>query len=144
MVRGQDQLADQDARDNVVAAVARILKFKSANIEAQTVFNSWIKHLPAKVDVQEARFVNGYLADTIINNAELAYKKTPENIPVLAKRILLILQSKTVRGGDIERMRECLEVIWEKAKSRGETQLVKKELNAEESALLGTIVKTDV
>jgi uncharacterized protein (DUF433 family) len=60
------------ARDNAISSIGKILKYQATSIPFSELWSKWICYLPICIDVNEARFVHEFVADTLISKPEIA------------------------------------------------------------------------
>jgi len=58
------------ARDNAISALGKVVRYQTANVDAQTIIPGWLNLLPLKHDVEEAKIQNEILADLLLEHPQ--------------------------------------------------------------------------
>ena len=90
-----------NARDNAIAALGRVLRYQSQNVDTARWLPFWIKLLPAKFDKPEARLMHEQLATFLTQNSPLFL--TPDSplsslLPHIVKVFGEVLDTKFVNA----------------------------------------------
>jgi len=53
------------AKDNAISALGKVIRYQTANIDAQTLIPGWLNLLPIKSDIEESKIQNEILASLL-------------------------------------------------------------------------------
>ena len=59
------------ARDNAIAALGKVIRYQTANVDAQAIIPGWLTLLPIKHDVEEAKIQNEILAEMLTEHPQV-------------------------------------------------------------------------
>lgn len=100
--KGEREDPYHHARDNIIAALSRVIKHQGVNIPYEVVVPVWVQLLPISYDVVEAKLCHDLLTDLVMSN------------------------TATVLGANYERLEKVVHILAEVL----ETKLIKKKLTA--------------
>lgn len=92
---------NQQATENAISAVTKILKYNSSSINVDQLLPTWFSWFPVYDDTEESPYVYGYLCDFVESNNEIILGVNHCNIP----RVIQVIVECILREGiDIENL----------------------------------------
>jgi hypothetical protein len=85
------------ARDNIIAALARIIRCQAVNIPIETIVPVWVQLLPLSHDTTEAKYCHDLLADLVISNSVLALGSNYERLEKVIHIFAEVLETKCLK-----------------------------------------------
>lgn len=75
----QDATEFNHAKDNAISALAKVMKNQHEHINVEETFTFFLQQIPLKYDLTEAKLVNDFLADALLNQPTMILGKQYEN-----------------------------------------------------------------
>jgi hypothetical protein len=74
------------AKDNAISSLGKVLKYQSKYVSnTDEAITYWLKSLPLEADLEEAKIMNEFLADTLISNYAAIFGANNSRVGIVIK-----------------------------------------------------------
>lgn len=130
-----------NSTENAIAAVTKILKYNSSQVNVNELLPHWLAWLPVWEDEDEAPHVYNYLCDLIEGNHPVVLGKDNSNLPSIL-RILASAFEKEAIDQEAEVTRRMVNIV-RQIQSNGDLfQVCLAQLTTEQQAALHSVLST--
>lgn len=108
---GQSQHQWSTARDNSVAALGKIIKYQSSNIDLPTLVKVWVENLPLTEDDIEGQKQHKIFVELLTNSHDLVFGPNKEHLPKVIRILGKICDTKFVEDATNKEIKVLIQNI---------------------------------
>ena len=114
LVSSDGQTTDEygQAKDNIVTAIGKLIKFQGNNYSNLTeIIDKWLENLPIIYDVNESAGMHDLLCDIILQKSEMIFGPNNKNVPKIIRILCRINETKFSNKDINEKINKILNAI---------------------------------
>jgi len=114
LVSSDGQTTDEygQAKDNIVTAIGKLIKFQGNNYSNLTeIIDKWLENLPIIYDVNESAGMHDLLCDIILQKSEMIFGPNNKNVPKIIRILCRINDTKFSNKDINEKINKILNAI---------------------------------